>query len=347
MIHSYTDGITHERIAILGIYPPPWGGVSVHVKRTYEKLLRQNNTVRVFNTEPRGRYKLTFIYLFALICWLVWYRPRIVIYHSVYLKNSIYELMALSFFMRICNVRAIFVDHDPRHLYKRTSRFVKRYRALVARVHKIVCIGMSTYQQYCARMPQERALFVPESAFLPPDLMQERALQQHYPEWVASFIGKGSPLIVANAGYVYRPEGSDIYGMQALVDLFQDIVPHFPHARMIIAVGAVGDNAFFNHLNASLDPARCAWLIGNYELWPIVRRAHLFVRPTLSDGESISVQEALYFGTPVVASDAVERPAGVHLYKTGDRADLLRVSRAALTLRSQATFHANSCQSYS
>ena len=37
------------------------------------------------------------------------------------------------------------------------------------------------------------------------------------------------------------------------------------------------------------------------------------LRTTLYDGDSVSVREALYIGTPVIATDNGMRPAGVHL----------------------------------
>jgi glycogen synthase len=49
-----------------------------------------------------------------------------------------------------------------------------------------------------------------------------------------------------------------------------------------------------------------------------IAAADLFVRPTLADGDAVSVREALFLGRPVVASDAAHRPPGVRLFKTGD-----------------------------
>ena len=40
----------------------------------------------------------------------------------------------------------------------------------------------------------------------------------------------------------------------------------------------------------------------------------LFVRPTLSDGASVSIEEALWANIPVVASNVCQRPAQVMLY---------------------------------
>ncbi len=50
----------------------------------------------------------------------------------------------------------------------------------------------------------------------------------------------------------------------------------------------------------------------------VMKSAQIFVRPTLADGDALSVREALSLGRTVVASDAVSRPPGVILFKSGD-----------------------------
>ena len=42
------------------------------------------------------------------------------------------------------------------------------------------------------------------------------------------------------------------------------------------------------------------------------------LRTTLYDGDSVSVREALYIGTPVIATDNGMRPEGVHLIPPSD-----------------------------
>ena len=44
----------------------------------------------------------------------------------------------------------------------------------------------------------------------------------------------------------------------------------------------------------------------------------VLLRTTLYDGDSVSVREALYIGTPVIATDNGMRPAGVHLIPASD-----------------------------
>ncbi|HEX8953150.1 MAG TPA: glycosyltransferase, partial [Polyangia bacterium] len=50
----------------------------------------------------------------------------------------------------------------------------------------------------------------------------------------------------------------------------------------------------------------------------VVAAADLFVRPTLADGDAISVREAIALGIPVVASAVGARPAEAALFPAGD-----------------------------
>jgi glycogen(starch) synthase len=50
----------------------------------------------------------------------------------------------------------------------------------------------------------------------------------------------------------------------------------------------------------------------------LIRNADVLLRTTLFDGDAISVREALFLGTPVIATDNGMRPEGVHLVPTGN-----------------------------
>jgi glycosyltransferase involved in cell wall biosynthesis len=47
------------------------------------------------------------------------------------------------------------------------------------------------------------------------------------------------------------------------------------------------------------------------ELAPAFHRGAVYLRTTRTDGDAVSIREALDAGVPVVASDVVKRPAGV------------------------------------
>ena len=62
----------------------------------------------------------------------------------------------------------------------------------------------------------------------------------------------------------------------------------------------------------------------------VMSRSAAFVRPTFTDGDSISVREALALGVPVIASDAVARPHGTVLFETANPQDLMQKMECAL-----------------
>ncbi|AKU90667.1 glycosyltransferase family 4 protein [Vulgatibacter incomptus] len=61
-----------------------------------------------------------------------------------------------------------------------------------------------------------------------------------------------------------------------------------------------------------------------------ISKSDAFLRPTLADGDSLSVREAIAMGRRVVASDAAPRPAGTVLFRRGDPASLASAIEEAL-----------------
>jgi len=51
----------------------------------------------------------------------------------------------------------------------------------------------------------------------------------------------------------------------------------------------------------------------------LIVHADVFLRTTLYDGDSVSVREALHFGTPVIATENGMRPEGVRKFPIGIR----------------------------
>ncbi|QRK05754.1 glycosyltransferase family 4 protein [Archangium violaceum] len=54
----------------------------------------------------------------------------------------------------------------------------------------------------------------------------------------------------------------------------------------------------------------------------LISRCDAFVRPTTHDGDAISVREALALGVPCVASDVCGRPHGTYTFRAGNAVDL-------------------------
>jgi hypothetical protein len=62
----------------------------------------------------------------------------------------------------------------------------------------------------------------------------------------------------------------------------------------------------------------------------MLRQIHVFVRPTATDGDSLALKEAAWFGRKLIATDVVPRPKGTLLFRYGDAEGLARQIRTAL-----------------
>ena len=65
----------------------------------------------------------------------------------------------------------------------------------------------------------------------------------------------------------------------------------------------------------------------------LIMNSDLVIRATNSDGDAISIREALYFQKPVIASNIVKRPEGVVVFKNRDVDDLFTVRLKKLLVR--------------
>ncbi len=333
--HTYSDNVTGKKILVLGPYPPPLGGVAVHVQRVLDKLKRQNNTVWCFDTTARNRwgYVRFRLYLLRLAVLLICTRPDHLMYNTMYLVNSLPELRLISFLQKFIRYKITYIEHDCRYMYTKSTAFKESLSALM-RGQTLIMIGDSTYRSYVdtgIKLPQKSFI---ESAFLPPDESQELAIVATYPQSLLEFINSQRPLIVANAFQLALLDGKDLYGFDLCVEILYQLKQIYHNAGLVFALANIGDEQLYKKLCNRIEQLELSdhvYMLHNQkELWPLLKRADLFVRPTLSDSFGISIGEAIYFGTPAVASNVCMRPAGTILFRVGDGKDFYEKVISAL-----------------
>ena len=101
-----------------------------------------------------------------------------------------------------------------------------------------------------------------------------------------------------------------VYGQELLLEAFAKVRAQHPQARLALygpgceSIRAEGVHAFGElHRKSAL---------------ALMAASDVFIRPTLADGDSVSVREALALGRVVVASNVGNRPPGVRLVAPGD-----------------------------
>src|SRR5205823_8988068 len=143
------------------------------------------------------------------------------------------------------------------------------------------------------------------------------------PDTIDNFLREHHPIIGATATTL-APE----YGVRLLLDAAQQLQHQYP--KLGIVVMGIGDNhrpqlRIHEQTNVCL-----AGALTNPIALAVMSRLTIFVRPTLFDGDSRSVREALSLGIPVVASDTGLRPTAVKVFKTGDVAQMTAAIRQTI-----------------
>jgi glycosyltransferase involved in cell wall biosynthesis len=133
--------------------------------------------------------------------------------------------------------------------------------------------------------------------------------QVELPQSLESFFSSHQPLMIS-MGWL-EPE----YDFALQIRALGPVRRRFPKAGLII----LGEGRLGPELRAQI----AAESYADHVLMPgdvphsialaAIARADIFLRTTLYDGDSISVREALHFGTPVIASDNGMRPPGTRL----------------------------------
>jgi len=170
-------------------------------------------------------------------------------------------------------------------------------------------------------------LGVPDNSLeIAPAFLPVEAPDAAVPEEIEKWIERHSPVL--SAAMFFRPE----YGFDLLVETLSKLRgthreigcvvmgdgEHRAEALELVQGAGLGDAVL---LVGDVDHEQCLALMA---------RSDVFVRPTLMDGDSISVREALALGVPVVASNVGTRPEGTLLFQAGNVRELVEQIAAAV-----------------
>ncbi len=324
--HDYSKNVFNKRIAILGILPPPYGGISVHIQRVIPIFKKQNNDVFFFSVVCWFRnIKLCYIgfvsYLLYLFFWLCIRWPKIVYFHTLFLSCRLTELRLLLFFKKISGAKLILIDHNNRFLDLKSKKYKKKLNELLQQVDQQVFMG-NTKQYYLSSglVPIKNSSC--ESPFLPPDLMQGKKLLAYYPQELFSFMSQHQPLLLVNASQQTMINGRHLYGFDLCIEAMPALLKQFPKAGFIFVTSYRADywRSFAKKFGLR---DHCFFLEGNYQLWPLFKKVDVFVRPNKADVYPISLLEALFFKTPSIASSVCQRPQGTILFDINNKKEFI------------------------
>ena len=305
------------KLLLVGPYPPPHGGVSVHVAGLKERADRMGMPCRVLNSDRsapdsrnylRTRSSLQFINALVSHSFDGW-----TIHVHTNGHNTRSWLVALA-----CALAGI-AGRKPSRLTLH-SGMTPEY--LADSIHRRWLAWMTCRmfgEITCVSLRIRTAL---ESLGLHPEKIEVAHAGNESIESSVSLVKtNGAEPIGDIAKWLQRHRpvlaatGSETpeYGINLLLDAVGHLSTRFPNVGCVV-MGLNNPNRSDNVLTVGDIP--------HLDCLGLISKADVFVRPTFADGDSISVREALAMNVPVVASDCARRPDGTVLFQTGNSEDL-------------------------
>ena len=303
------------RVVQLGPYPPPHGGVQTNLVAIREHLRRHGHTCDAINLTRFRREDADGVYYpagAAALMRLLWRLPADVL-HLHFGGDLTPRLLGLALFCTLLPGRkTVLTLHSGGYPGSPAGR-----RAAPATLRGFVLRrldGLIGVNPEIARLfakfgvRQERIRAILPFAVEPPD----RALP--LPERVAAFLSEHRPALLTVG--LLEPE----YDLAMQIEAMGEILERHPRAGLLIlGAGSLEDSLrariastpYRDHLLLYGDMPHAETLRATLE-------CDLLLRTTQYDGDSVSVREALYIGTPVIATDNGMRPEGTHLIPPSD-----------------------------
>jgi glycogen(starch) synthase len=294
------------RVLLIGDYPPPSGGVATHVQQLEAYLTRAGTQVRVLNIgkggpPPSAAHLVWTAGRYAAAGWIV---------HLHTSGNNPKSWMVVA-------ALGLLAGASARRFVTLHSGSVPQFLSSAPR-RRFARAGLSGYGQIIAvSAPIQRALIecgAPQwRVAVHPAFLASQTVAGAPPPGFAQARARFSPLVA----YAHHP--SPVYGRATLMRAL-DLLPS---AAGVSCFGP-GSQEIDHPRVASLGELEHAAALG------VIAASDVLARPTTIDGDAITVREALALGTPAVASDAVLRPEGTRVFRTGDAASLAQaIARAA------------------
>lgn len=299
---------------VLARLPPPLGGVSVFAHRKIKKLEADGHRVLIVNFASK-------YWILRLVYYAVFHRK------AEFHVNSLRLGLLAGLYLLGLLPRVSLYDHNHSRHFRPGSRQYQVYRFLARHVKEVVVVHEHIRKFYHGVGVRTRV----ESPFIPPDPADEQRVCATYPSWVRNFISQAEGLCLLNSAwrYIKLQSGGDLYGVDSSLKLLRRLRENGFAARLIFAFGELDFSEVPQSIRRLIEQLEnegaLRLLVGQFEIWPLFKQVDGFLRTTATDGESVSVLEALHFGCPVVASDAVPRPQGVATYRYGDFDHLFEV----------------------
>ncbi len=318
-----------NKVLLIGDYPPPMGGIAVHVQQLQRALVRRGMTCRVLNIgkgdaqadgvirgQGYGRYMKALL-RHAAEGWLLHL-------HTSGNNPKAWTVAAsVAVAGQMFGATSVVTVHSgllPQRLPENASLRRRAQVALKGFTHVVaVSEPVKATLEALGVKPQRLSMF--------PAFCASEVLPGEAPSCLQEARARRRPLLAA----AHHP--SPVYGRALVMEALSLLAPKFPDVGLALFGPGTGSAEY----RADAERFGVAALLEDLgelqhaQALAVISKADVFVRPTTADGDSVSVREALALAVPCVATDVAYRPPGTLVARGADAQDLAEKIRLALS----------------
>ena len=310
-----------------GVFPPPHGGVQTNVVAIRDYLREHGVRAGVVNLTRHRREDADVVFYpktpFGVVSRMLTFPADILHFHlggqimprllGLYLAGSLMP-----------GKKTVLTFHSGGYptTPEGLAANARGLRALVfRRLDRIVAVNAAIVDLF-----RRFGVASEKIRLIAPHALPSRAPEVELPVALRSFLETHGPILLSVG--LLEPE----YDLALQIEVMGRVLAAHPNAGLVIA----GAGSLENELRRQIAAQPYAENILLYGDMPypitlnLIAGCDLLLRTTLYDGDSVSVREALHFGTPVIASDNGMRPPGVRLIPRSDLAALHAAIEAQL-----------------
>ncbi|QZY55332.1 glycosyltransferase [Crassaminicella profunda] len=317
-----------KKVIIIGPYPPPIGGISVHIARL-SRYLREcgfKYTVIDESKEIKNFVIPNYEQVNNLRVWIgksiFSCKNSIIHYHS----RNWYDMFLFCLVSKIHRLKLIVTLHSFREEPSKFNLFKKlSFKYCIRNVTHFIAVGENEKDKLVRyKCDINKISVIP--AFIVPryDIKDDKLI----PNLVWNYMKGNDINISANAFKISFYNKEDLYGIDMCINLCYRLKKEYKNKKIgfVFCLPEIGDHNYFEKVKKEIKKKNIenSFLFVNERipLYPVLRKSDIFIRPTNTDSYGVSIAEAIYYDIPSIASDVCDRPQGTILFKSRDQEDL-------------------------
>ena len=319
-------------LAIIGPYPPPLGGISVHIQRMEYFLRREGIDYTIFDhgsnqNEHVISTKKSYLWYIKFL-----FNKNFKVVHFHYFSKLYY---IYGYFFSLINRTPIIVTLHSQNLIK--YNFVIK-RIFIFLLKKTRCKQVITVSKKVSEYLEKNKI---KNEYIPAHV----PAMEINPFKIDKNILKNRHVILFSSSRIDKHSILNIYNFPIVFDF---IAKHRDRFHLLLLIGEKETRGeYLNTLIAKYKIEDNITILYEKQLVDYINNAFVLLRPNQEDGYGISIQESMETGVPAIASDVCKRPEGTILFKNNDFEDMerkifyvLNTSKAdILKTKQETTYH--------